>query len=513
MRLGSLIDEKKILNLSRLDMAYPDWRNMNVADVCLDSRQVAEGSLFAAIRGLHQDGHTYLAQLPAKAAVAALVETVNTAVDLPQLQVGNVRRTLAFAAARLYGTARGDGVSYFAVTGTDGKTSTNQILTYLLERKAHTVGRIGTPGISYPGFKSEHGSHTTPDSPELHQTFRAMKQHACDVIGMEASSHALDQDRLLGIPFKAAIFTNLSHEHLDYHGTMDEYARAKRRLFENLDRDAVAVLNRDDDRFEEYAAASTARVVSYGQDEAADYRIGNIDNGIKGLSFELTVRGRTYPVQTRVYGVFNAYNMVAALAAVAETLHNNIESSIADLAEFPGVDGRMQAVLDGQDFAVIVDFAVTARAIEHSLRSAKALNPNRIWYVTGAAGERDKTKRPDMSRVMNELADEVILTSDLVFGENTANIIKDLGEYVDPSKLHVIYNRQEAIRYAINHAEANDAVLICGLGDIRFMIIEGKNYYHDDYVYARHCITERLTREILNRQVEAYFADRLINEV
>lgn len=505
MRLIELIDEAKILNRDQLDVAYPDWREIQVSSLSLDSRDIAKGGLYAAIRGLRVDGHDYLEQVAERGSVAAFVETPRAEIDLPQLQLKSIRHELALASAKLNGTSAGDGVTYLAVSGTDGKTSTNQILTYLLERKTHTVGRIGTPGISYPSFKSEHGSHTTPDSPALHETFRIMKEHGCDAISMEASSHALDQDRLVGIPFRAAIFTNLSHEHLDYHGTMDAYARAKRRLFESLAPDSVAVLNRDDERFAEFAAKTEARVVSYGRDSSADYRITEIDNGISGLRFRLEIRGQEYAVQTKLYGVFNAYNMAAALALVVEALGFDLESTLADLASFPGIDGRLQAVLDGQDFAVIVDFAVTARAIEHSLRSAQALKPNKIWYVTGAAGERDRTKRPEMSRVMNELADEVILTSDLVFGENTANIVKDLGEFVDPAKLHLIYNRQAAIRYAIEHAGPNDAVLICGLGDIRFMIIDGVNYYHDDYVYARHCVTERLTSEILNRQVDAYF--------
>lgn len=508
MRLAVLVDALDLLNRAELDARFPAWREIDVQSLTLDSRTSGAGSLYAAIPGLHVDGHRFLTQVAEQGAVAALVERVDPDLDLPQLQFESVRPIFSLMTARFHGTAADDGVAYMAVTGTDGKTSTNQILTFLTERLGQTVGRIGTPGISYPGFKSEHGSHTTPDAPALHETFQLMKEHGCHVISMEASSHALDQDRLLGIPFKAAVFTNLSHEHLDYHHTMDAYARAKRRLFEQLDSTAVAVLNADDACYQDYREHASGVVISYGQAEDADYRISAVDNGIQGLAFDLTVRGQTYRVKTRVYAAYFAYNMAGAVAAVVEGLGFELEDVLTVLADFPGVDGRMQAVLDGQDFGVIVDFAVTARAIEHSLRTAKALSPNRIWYVTGAAGERDLTKRPAMSRAMNDLADVVILTSDLVFGENVANIVKDLGEYIDPAKLHVIYNRQAAIRYAIEHAEPNDVVLICGLGDIRFMIIDGVNYYHDDYVYARHCVTERLTSEILDRQVADYFADR-----
>ncbi len=502
MRLAELIKSIEIKRIIHPAKDSAAWGDVEITGISLDSRDIKKGYLFAAIPGLKNDGHDYLAQVKEAGAAAALVERISEDVDLIQIQVESVRYSLGPVCATLYGTSREDGVVYTAVSGTDGKTSTNQLITYLMEKSGKTVGRIGTPGISYPGYTSEHGSHTTPDSPALHATFARMKAAGCNMIGMEASSHALDQHRLRGIPFKAAVFTNLSHEHLDYHHTMDEYARAKRRLFEQLDRDAVAVLNADDERFEEYKQHSKGRVVSYGQAAGADYRISDVHNGLHGLSFSLTSGHKSYKLQTKVYGQFQAYNMTAALAACVEGLGMDLDNGVRLLQEFVGVDGRMQPVHEGQDFAVIVDFAVTPRAIEQSLRSVRDLNPKRVWMVMSSAGQRDKTRRPRISQLMNELADEVVLTSDLVFGENIVSIVKDLKEYIAPEKCHVIYSRQEAMRYAIMHAAPGDAVLICGLGDIRFMIISGHEYYHDDYEYARHCVTERLTTEVLKKQVE-----------
>lgn len=503
MRLKDCINTDDILNISALDQEYTDWRELEIRGISLDSRDISQGFLYAAIRGLNHDGHLYLAEVKAAGAIAALVEEVVVDVDFPQIQLAGVRYSLGPICAAFYGTSAADGVMYTAVSGTDGKTSTNQLITYLMEASGKTVGRIGTPGISYPGFSSEHGSHTTPDSPALHAWFAKMKAAGCDLIGMEASSHALDQHRLRGIPYKVAVFTNLSHEHLDYHHTMDEYARAKRRLFEQLDDDAVAVLNADDERFQEYREHAKGRPVCYGTAEGSDYRITNIENGLHGLRFALTVGDKAFSIQSNVYGTFHAYNMTAALAASVEALGLDLERGVALLERFKGVDGRMQPVHEGQDFAVIVDFAVTPRAIEQSLRSVHDLKPKKIWLVMSSAGQRDKTRRPRISQVMNELADEVVLTSDLVFGENIVSIIRDLAEYVDPEKLHVIYSRQEAMRFAIMNAEAGDAVIVCGLGDIRFIIINGQEYYHDDYEYARHCVTERLTTEVLKQQVEA----------
>lgn len=501
MRLADLLDASEILNVAELDRSYPNWRDTEITGACLDSRLAKPGFLYAAIPGLKQDGHDYLGQAAAAGAVAAIVERVDTLVDLVQIQVRETRYSFGPACAALYGTSMDDGVLYVAASGTDGKTSTNQLVRYLMEQSGETVGSIGTPGITYPGYQSEHGSHTTPDSPELHQVFARMKQAGCTLIGMEASSHALDQHRLRGIPFRVAIFTNLSHEHLDYHHTMDAYARAKRRLFEQLGEDAVAVLNMDDARYEEFRLHSTGRVVSYGTAEAADYRISEIANNLEGLSFKLTVQGECYSLQTKVYGRFHAYNMAGALAACVEALGLDLADGIRLLEAFTGVPGRMQGVHEGQDFAVIVDFAVTPRAIEQALRSVRDLEPKRVWIVMGSAGERDKTRRPRISQLMDELADEVILTSDLVFGENIVSIVSDLAEFVSQEKCHIIYSRQEAMRYAIMNAAPGDAVIVCGLGDIRFLIINDKTYYHDDFVYARHCVTERQASEILKQQV------------
>ncbi len=502
-RLIDCLSEIAVLNQAYLDKVTPYWRELEISSVVLDSREVTKGSLFAAIPGLSSDGHDFIKNVKDKGAVAALVERIDLDLDFPQIQVEGVRHSLGPVCASFYGTKEDDGVSYLAVTGTDGKTSTNQMLTFILAQAGHTVGSIGTPGITYPGYKSEHGSHTTPDSPALHATFKTMKEHGCDVIGMEASSHALDQERLRAIPFKAAIFTNLSHEHLDYHQTMDAYARAKRRLFEDLNKDCVAILNRDDERYIEFSTHASTRVISYGEHEDADYRITDLEQTLNGVQYTLKTKDKALFVQTKLYGAFNAWNLTAAIAAVVESFSIPIEDVLSIVKRYSGVPGRMQAVQEKQNFAVIVDFAVTPRAIEHALKTVRELKPKRIFMVMSSAGERDKTRRPRISQLMNELADEVILTSDLVFGENITSIVKDLSEYIDPNKLHVIYSRQEAMRYAIDQAEEGDAVLICGLGDIRFLIINGEEYYHDDYEYARHCVTERVTREILQAQVEA----------
>lgn len=503
MRLVDLVADVDLLNVNELDAGFPEWREQEVSSISIDSRQIEPASLYVAIRGIHADGHGYLNEVTAAGCVAAIVEVVNPELgNLIQLQVPGARQALGYACAAFYGTDESDGISYVAVTGTDGKTSTNQTVRYLMEQAGRTVGSIGTPGITYPGFQSEHGSHTTPDSTTLHAVFRNMKETDCQVITLEASSHALDQDRLVGVPFTAAIFTNLSHEHLDYHKTMDEYARAKRRLFEQLRTDSVAVLNADDERFEEYKRHTKARVISYGTSAVADYRISGLESRLEGLHFTLTVEGESYDIQTKLYGEFHAFNMTAALAACVESMGLDRESGIASLSEFRGVDGRMQAVHEQQNFAVIVDFAVTPRAIEHSLKTIRSLNPKRVWTITSTAGERDKTRRPRISQLFNEYADEVIFTSDLVFGENIVSIVNDLAQYVDPAKLHIIYDRQAAIRFAIMNAQEGDVVLIMGLGDIRFIIIQDQSFYHDDYEYARHAITERLTTDILKQQVE-----------
>jgi UDP-N-acetylmuramoyl-L-alanyl-D-glutamate--2,6-diaminopimelate ligase len=472
-----------------------------VTGIAYDSRQVAPGAIFFALRGVNADGARFVPQAIANGAIAVVAETAAPAGStLPWLQVTNARAAMAEAAAAFYRNPSEE-LALVGITGTNGKTTTSYVLASIFEAAGIKCGRIGT--IAYTvGGREVDASRTTPESPELQRMLRDMVGQGAGACAMEVSSHALALRRVDSLRFAAGVFTNLTRDHLDFHGDMESYFVAKRRLFEILPDGAVGVINVDDRRGAELVAAAR-RPVTYAIDAAADVRPGPLSFSLDGLAFEVRTPRGTFQVESALVGRPNAYNILAA-AATAMALDlpfSAIETGIARLEHVPG---RFQVVSGGgDDVRVIVDYAHTDDALKNLLETARPLATGRLVTVFGCGGDRDRTKRPLMGAVAARLSDLVIVTSDNPRSEDAARIIEEIqrGIVTPAERLGArgpkgtpsiaIVDRREAIARAIQDARPGDLVLIAGKGHEKYQVIGDKTLPFDDVEVARAALGRR----------------------
>ena len=472
-----------------------------VTSIAYDSRSVMPGAVFVALRGLHADGARFAPQAIAKGAIAVVAESAPLAgISVPWVQVSNARDTLAALSAAYYGNPTDD-LALVGITGTNGKTTTSYILASIFEAAGIKCGRIGTIGYRVGGREIE-ASRTTPEAPDLQQMFRSMLAQGCGACVMEVSSHALSLRRVDYLRFAAGIFTNLTRDHLDFHGDMEAYFVAKRRLFELLPEGAVGVINIDDRRGPEMAAAAK-RPVTYAIDGAADVRPGPLTFSLDGLTFDIrTPRGAIH-VRSRLVGRPNAYNILAASAAAMalDLPFSAIEAGITALEHVPG---RFHVVSEARDdVRVIVDYAHTDDALKNLLETARPLAAGRVITVFGCGGDRDRTKRPLMGAVAARLSDLVIVTSDNPRSEDPERIIEEIrrgivipanrvapkGQHGTPSL--AIVDRREAIEKGIREAKPGDLVLIAGKGHEKYQVIGDRTLPFDDVEVARAALAKR----------------------
>ncbi|MFW6146579.1 MAG: UDP-N-acetylmuramoyl-L-alanyl-D-glutamate--2,6-diaminopimelate ligase [Planctomycetota bacterium] len=470
-----------------------------VAHLAADSRRVGPGSCFVAIRGPVADGHDYI---PAAVAAGASSVVCNEAYDGPLpaavARVADTRRAvgpLAQALARW--PARH--LMLLAVTGTNGKTTVAHLVRHVLGARRRRTGMIGTIGHDVGGATLEAGN-TTPGPVDLADLMARMVRSGCTAAVIEVSSHALDQRRTSGLDFAAAAFTNLTGDHLDYHGTLERYAEAKARLFADLKPTATAVLNRDDPAFATMAAPTAARVVSYGfgVDAPADLvaRIETI--GATGSRFDLLHDGRAVPVRTNLIGRHNIANMLAATGlclAAGEAL-----DAIAEALSRPiAVPGRLQTVATGGPFQVVVDYAHTDDAIANALDALRPVTEGRLIVVFGCGGDRDRTKRPRVARAVARRADRIVLTQDNPRTENPQRILDDILAGFDAAaraKLLVEPDRRAAIRLAIESAGAGDVVVLAGKGHETYQVVGTTRHPFDDVQVVREILARRAGAEV-----------------
>jgi UDP-N-acetylmuramoyl-L-alanyl-D-glutamate--2,6-diaminopimelate ligase len=471
-----------------------------IEDLETDSRQVEAGQLFVCLPGHTVDGHSFAAQAAEKGA-AALVVSRELPISLPQLVVPDPRLALAILADYVYGRPSHT-LLPVGVTGTNGKTT----ITYLIEKiwadAGVAPGVIGTIETRFAG-RSLPMSGTTPDILELQRIFRAMVDAGTQRCVMEVSSHALEQGRVKGTSFRTAVFTNLTQDHLDYHGTMEAYEAAKGLFFSRLgntytdrpEERTCAVLNADDDASERFAKLTAAEVVTYGIDRDAHLRASDISISARGTEFMLTTMQGVRNVRLRMVGKFNVYNALAALAAVwCEGI--SIDAAINSLEAIAGVPGRVEAVDEGQPFAVVVDYAHTPDGLENVLRTVRELATGRVYCVFGCGGDRDRTKRPKMGRIAAELADTLIVTSDNPRTEDPLAILRDIEAGlkeagVAEKRYRLLPDRREAIELAVEMASPGDVVLIAGKGHETYQIIGGVTHDFDDRLVARAALRSR----------------------
>ena len=469
--------------------------DLEIAEVAYDSRKVKPGTLFVAIHGEKTDGNEFIAEAIARGAVAIVSEQArreSIPAEVPWIKVPFARRALALIAANYFGRPA-EVLKLVGVTGTNGKTTTSFLVDSILRAAGCEVGLLGT--ISYRLVREARPAiHTTPESLDL-QNFladvvRAGGTHAV----LEASSHALAQDRLWGCPFAVAIFTNLTRDHLDYHKNLDDYFAAKRRLFEGTGAAApgTGVVNRDD-AYGKQLAGLAARTLTYGLEPGADITTRKPALSFSGLEFTAETPIGKIEVRSPLVGRINVYNILAAIGAgVALGLPMDVISTgIAQLASVPG---RFERINADQPFLVIVDYAHTDDALRNLLSTAKELNPDgRIITLFGCGGDRDRAKRPLMGEAAGRLSDIVVLTSDNPRSEDPLLIINDaiVGLQRTNTKFLVEPDRERAIEIALDQARPGDIVLLAGKGHETTQVLRDRTIDFDDRQMARQMLRHR----------------------
>jgi UDP-N-acetylmuramoyl-L-alanyl-D-glutamate--2,6-diaminopimelate ligase len=464
---------------------------IEVGSLAYDSRRVRPGSLFVAIAGDKADGHEYVGAAAALGAVAAIVERSVPEVGLPQLVVEASRPALAHAAAWWYGDPS-ERLAVIGITGTDGKSTTCALATAVLEAGGISTGLIGTVETKVGDVREPNPEHvTTPEAPELQAALRAMANAGNSAAVVETTSHGLAQDRVLGIAYDVAVFTNLSHEHLEFHGTFERYREAKLRLFERLARRGAAkpgpapragIVNRDDPSaavFEAVTQEAGARVLTYGTDPSAQIRADRIEEDARRLRIHATTPRWQGTIDLQLAGRFNALNALAAWA-VGEAFELDPDAIHAGLESAPGIRGRMERVDLGQPFGVIVDYAHSPAALEKVLDVLAPLAAARgggLIVVFGSAGDRDTEKRPLMGRVAGERARLVVLADEDPRTEDSMTILDEIARGAEPTgrrrgrDLLLIPDRREAIGTAFERAKPGDIVLLAGKGHETSIIV------------------------------------------
>lgn len=455
--------------------------DLHITDVCFDSRQVIEGSLFIAVRGTQSDGHKFIDIAVEKGAVAILCEQLPEKMNeqVCYVLVKDSAEALAFVCANFYGNPA-QSLEIVAITGTNGKTSTATLLWRCFNQMGKMAGLIST--ISYMiGTEEKTSSHTTPDPKQLHKAFREMVDAGCEYCFMEVSSHALVQKRVVGIPFKIALFTNISHDHLDYHGTFVEYIRAKKILFDTLPKTSTAIVNIDDKNGLVMVQNCKATVKHFSLRKLSDYRCRVVENTFEGLQLEINDTECWF----RLVGSFNAYNLTGVYAIMCE-LGIDSNEALQVLSGQPGVNGRFEALYskDGKTTA-IVDYAHTPDALKNVLSTITDINQTRgkVITVIGCGGNRDTTKRPKMAEIAVQMSDTVIFTSDNPRNEDPQEILAQMYAGVPVEmrrKVLQIENRKEAIHTAIRLAQPYDIILVAGKGHETYQEIKGVKYDFDD---------------------------------
>ena len=486
------------LLLSRLAVRrFQGPEDAEISAVCYDSREVAPGSLFVALRGANSDGHRHLAQAVERGAAALLVEDMP--VHLPGTvacaQVDDTRRALAQVAAFFFRQPSLK-LKVAGITGTNGKTTTTFLLKHICERSMLRCGLIGT--VRYEvGNEVRPSAHTTPESSDLQALLSQMRQDTCKAVVMEVSSHALQQGRVEQTEFDAAVFTNLTQDHLDFHGDLQTYFDAKASLFTShlpaqSKKKGVAVINVDDRYGQELLARlpKDIKVITYGVSSRADFRASSLKVEAAGTSYQLDAQEKSFLVRVPLIGKFNVYNSLAALAA-ASALGVQLRAAVLALATAPAVPGRLQLVPAKRSYQVYVDYAHTDDALHNVLRTLRELNPHRLIVVFGCGGDRDRAKRPLMAKAAEQWADYSIVTSDNPRREQPEAIVADIKKGFQKLSYEIVVDRKQAIEKAVSLAQAKDIIVIAGKGHEAYQQFADKTVPFDDVQIARDAIEAR----------------------
>lgn len=484
MKLSDLLRDVEVL-----ERRAPE--DMEIADVAYDSRKAAPGSAFVAIRGFESDGHRYIPQAVEKGASCVICEE-EPAADVPYVIVRDSRLALAVISRNLFGDPAAEMVM-IGVTGTNGKTTTTYLIKHLLEQKrGATVGLIGTNG-NMIGSEFIHTERTTPESYELQKLLREMADAGCTHVVMEVSSHSLVLHRVATLRFAVGIFTNLTQDHLDFHKTMEEYARAKSLLFSMCDR---AVINLDDEWSGYMLEHCKCPALTFSEGERGDLTAHEIELASSGVSFTAGYMGEKRRVKLGIPGLFSVYNALGVMGA-GLCLGISLADCADSLASAKGVKGRVEVVPTDGDYTILIDYAHTPDALENVLRSMRKVTKGRLVALFGCGGDRDRTKRPIMGRIAAENADFVVVTSDNPRTEEPEAIIADIvaGMEGTSTPREVITSRPDAIEWAIEHHRSGDVIVLAGKGHEDYQIVGHTKHHMDE----REIVADILEKRKKNR--------------
>lgn len=471
-----------------------------------DSRQIERGDLFVAVPGMHLDGHRFISDAAERGALAAVVERPALELALPQIVVPDARLALAELAAAWHDyPARS--LIMIGVTGTDGKTTTTNMVFSILRAAQIPAGMISTVEARIGAQVLNTGFHvTTPEAMDVQAYLADMVRAGLTHCVLEATSHGLAQHRVARCEFDIGVITNITHEHLDFHGSHDEYFNAKARLFHQVDQSRdksggpgkLAILNVDDSSYDRLQRLTQSRQITYGRSPAAMVRLTSLEETQDGIQFRIESKRYSSSIASRLLGGYNAWNILAAFAATVNGLNIAPDVAIRGVEDLRAVPGRMERIDLGQPFLAIVDFAHTPNALRKALQAARKLGHGQLIAVFGSAGLRDREKRRMMSEISAELADVTVLTAEDPRTESLQAILDEMveaakGAGARPNRnLFAVPDRGDALRFALELAEANDIVIACGKGHEQSMCFGDVEYPWDDRMAMRAALAEVL---------------------
>jgi UDP-N-acetylmuramoyl-L-alanyl-D-glutamate--2,6-diaminopimelate ligase len=445
-----------------------------------DSRKIETNDVFVAIRGTISDGHDFIEKAISLGATAIVCDTLPevTVTGITYIQVKDTNSALAFMASNYYDNPSSK-LRLVGITGTNGKTTIASLLYQLFKKAGYKVGLLSTVKIMVDSVEYK-ATHTTPDSLSINHYLNEMIEVGCEYCFMEVSSHGVHQKRTEGLQFEGGVFTNLSHDHLDYHPTFAEYRDVKKSFFDHLPKSAFALTNVDDKNGAVMLQNTNARKLTYALKSYANYKAQILENQLSGLLLKINEN----EVLVKLIGTFNAYNLLAIYGTAVELGLENLEV-LRLLSELESVSGRFQFIVSDEKITAIVDYAHTPDALENVLKTINDIRTKNEQLITvvGCGGDRDKAKRPIMANIATTMSDKVIITSDNPRTENPSTIIAEMEAGVEPQnfkKSLSIEDRKQAIKTACQLANANDIILIAGKGHETYQEIQGVRYDFDD---------------------------------
>jgi UDP-N-acetylmuramoyl-L-alanyl-D-glutamate--2,6-diaminopimelate ligase len=487
-------------------------RGLLITGIALDSREIQAGNLFVALTGGHRDGHSFIEDAIQKGAAAVVGSVIQKEIPVPYCYVEDTRLALAQLSSSFY-EHPGRKMTVIGVTGTDGKTTTTNLIFKILQSAGFKTGMVSTVNAIIGSEVIDTGFHvTTPEAPMVQQLLARMVEKGITHVVLETTSHGLDQKRVAECEFDLAVFTNITHEHLDYHGTYEKYLQSKAQLIREVGKTAIkkfsnprlVVINYDDisypllDRLLNEEKLSQVKRIAYSCISKNDYYATRISSSSSGISFDLHHQEKTWPIKSQLIGAYNAANILAAFSACVEGLGVEPGQAMQGILSLSSVPGRGERIEMGQDFIAMVDFAHTPNALKVSLENSRQLTQGRLIAVFGSAGLRDKAKRRMMAEVSIKLADVTILTAEDPRTEKLDDILNEMADAAHQQggrqgeTYYCIPDRGDAIQEAINMARPGDLVIACGKGHEQSMCFGATEYPWDDRTAMKAALSTRM---------------------